>query len=101
MFLKYQSNTDIFFLILLLLPNKLSIDHRTNSVFEDDGLVDGIFSCRIELLHLLLDVTSDCVVAFDLAAKTFKIGCDACSSGRSAGTSVLLLFESNTNLFDP
>ena len=28
--------------------------------------------------------------AFDLAAKTFTIGCDACSSGRSAGTSVLL-----------
>ena len=28
--------------------------------------------------------------AFDLAAKTFTIDCDACSSGRSAGTSVLL-----------
>ena len=26
---------------------------------------------------------------------------DACSSGRSAGTSVLLWFESITNLFDP
>ena len=39
--------------------------------------------------------------AFDLAAKTFAISCDACSSGRSAGTSVSLLFESITNLFDP
>ena len=28
--------------------------------------------------------------AFDLAAKSFTISCDACSSGRSAGTSVLL-----------
>ena len=28
--------------------------------------------------------------AFDLTAKTFTIGCDACSSSRSAGTSVLL-----------
>ena len=28
--------------------------------------------------------------AFDLAAKTFTISCDACSSGRSAVTSVLL-----------
>ena len=55
-----QSNTDIFAWILLQ-PNKLSIDHRTNSVFEDDGLVDGILSCRIELLHLVLDVISDCV----------------------------------------
>ena len=36
---------------------------------------------------------------FCLAAKTFTIDCDACSSGRSAGTSVLLLFESVT-LFD-
>ena len=56
-----QSNTDIFVWVLRLQPNKLSIDHRTNFVFEDDGLVDGILSCRIELLHLLLDVTSDCV----------------------------------------
>ena len=39
--------------------------------------------------------------AFDLAAKSFTISCDACSSGRSSGTSVLLWFESITNLFDP
>ena len=39
--------------------------------------------------------------AFDLAAKSFIFCCDACSSGRSAGTSVLLWFESITNLFDP
>ena len=39
--------------------------------------------------------------AFDRAAKSFTFGCDACSSGRSAGLSVLLLFESITNLFDP
>ena len=39
--------------------------------------------------------------AFDLAAKTFTIDCDACSSGRSAGTSVLFQFESIANLFDP
>ena len=39
--------------------------------------------------------------AFDLAAKTFTIDCDACYSGRSAGISVLLKFESITNLFDP
>ena len=29
-------------------------------------------------------------IAFDLAAKTFTIGCDVSSSGRYAGTSVLL-----------
>ena len=28
--------------------------------------------------------------AFDLAAKTLALDCDVCSSGRSAGTSVLL-----------
>ena len=39
--------------------------------------------------------------AFDLAAKFFTIDCDVCSSGRSARTSVLLWFESITNLFDP
>ena len=61
MFPTYQSNTDIFVWVLRLQPNKLSIDHRTNFVFEDGGLADGILSCRIELLHLLLDVTSDCV----------------------------------------
>ena len=38
--------------------------------------------------------------AFDLAAKTLALDFDVCSSGRSAGTSVLL-FESTTNLFDP
>ena len=32
--------------------------------------------------------------AFDLAAKTLTIGCDACSSGGHARTSVLLQFES-------
>ena len=39
--------------------------------------------------------------AFDRHAKSFTIDCDACSSGRSAGTSVLLKFELITNLFDP
>ena len=57
----YQSNTDIFVWILRLQPNKLSINHRTNFVFEDDDFVDGILFCRIELLHLLLVVTFDCV----------------------------------------
>ena len=53
LFPNYQSNTDIFVWILRLQPNKLSIDHRTDSVFEDDGLVDGILSYRIELLWIL------------------------------------------------
>ena len=39
--------------------------------------------------------------AFDLAAKSFTISCDACSSSRSARTFVLLQFESITNLFYP
>ena len=39
--------------------------------------------------------------AFDLAAKTFTIYRDVCSSGKLAGTSVLLWFESITNSFDP
>ena len=40
-------------------------------------------------------------VAFDLAARSFKISCDVYSSAGSAGISVLLWFESITNLFDP
>ena len=43
----------------------------------------------------------DFAFAFDRHAKSFIFSCDACSSGRSSGTSVLLLFESITNLFDP
>ena len=39
--------------------------------------------------------------AFDLAAITFTLDYDAGSSGRSAGLSLLLLFESITNLFEP
>ena len=37
-----QSNTDIFVWILRLQPNKLTIDHQTNFVLEEDNLVDGI-----------------------------------------------------------
>ena len=47
--------------ILLLQPNKLSIDHQTKLVFVNDDFEDEILSCRIQLLHLLLVVTSDCV----------------------------------------
>ena len=39
--------------------------------------------------------------AFDRHAKSFTFSCNACSSGWSSGTSVSLLFESITNLFDP
>ena len=41
------------------------------------------------------------LLLFDRYATTFTLDCDACSSGRSAGTSVSLLFESIANLFDP
>ena len=59
--LKYQSNTDISFLNLLLLPNTFLNDHLTNSVFVNDDFEDEILSCRIQVLHLLLAVTFDCV----------------------------------------
>ena len=39
--------------------------------------------------------------AVDLTAKSCTIDCDACSSGRPAGISVLLWFESITNWCDP
>ena len=62
MFPNDQNNTDIFVWILLLQPNKLSIDHQTNSVFvNDDDFEDEILSFKIQLLHLLLAVTSDCI----------------------------------------
>ena len=61
LFLNYQSNTDIFFSNLLLLPNKLSNDHQTNAVLVKNDCEDEILSCRIQLLHLLLAVTFDCV----------------------------------------
>ena len=98
-----QSNTDIFVWILRLQTNKLSIDHQTNSVLVNDDLRDGILSCRIELLHLLLNVTSDCcfdglmsihllwcigfAFAFDLAATTLVLVGGVCSSCGSAGIS--------------
>ena len=37
--------------------------------------------------------------SFDRAAKPFTFSCNACSSGRSSGTSVSLLFESTKKLF--
>ena len=55
-----QNNTDIFVWVLRLQSNKPTIDRLTNFVLEDDGLVNGILFCRIELLHLL-GVASDCV----------------------------------------
>ena len=61
LFPNYQSNIDIFVSILLLQPNKLSNDHQTNYVFVNDDFEDEILSCRIQLLHLLLAVTFDCV----------------------------------------
>ena len=61
LFPNYQSNTDIFVWILLLQPNKLFIDHQTNSVSVNDDFEDEILSCRIELLHLFLAVPFDCV----------------------------------------
>ena len=54
-FLKYQSNTDIFFLILLLLPSKLSNDHLTNKKFVND-FEDKFWFSKIELLHHLFVV---------------------------------------------
>ena len=39
--------------------------------------------------------------AFALVARTFTFSCGSCSSGRSAGSSVLLKFESVTNFVHP
>ena len=54
LFPNYQNITDIFVSILLLQPNKLSIDHQTNYVFVNDDLEGRIWFCKIQLLHLLL-----------------------------------------------
>ena len=79
---------------------------------EEDGLLRNLVRRQRELswfninpLSFIHQSTSSLLCglafAFDLAAKSFTFSCDACSSGRSAGLSVLLLFESITNLFDP
>ena len=60
MYTNYQSNTDISFLILLLLPNKISNAHQTNAVLVMNDFEDEILFCRIQLLHLFLAVLFDC-----------------------------------------
>ena len=60
LFPNHQSNTDIFFSNLLLLPNKLSNDHQINAVLVNDDCEDRILSCKIQLLHRLPSVTFDC-----------------------------------------
>ena len=61
LFPNYQSNTDIFFLNLLLLPNKISNAHQTNAVLVRNDFEDEIKFSRIELLHRLPAVLFDCV----------------------------------------
>ena len=36
------ANTDIFVWVLRLQPNKLTIDHQTKVVLEEDNILDGI-----------------------------------------------------------
>ena len=61
LFPNYQSNTDISFLNLLLLPNKISNAHRTNAVLVSNDFEDEILFSRIELLDPLPSVLFDCV----------------------------------------
>ena len=61
LFQNYQSNTDIFFLNLLLLPSKISNDHLTNKKFVKIDSEDETWFSRIELIHLFLAVLFDCV----------------------------------------
>ena len=61
LFLKYQSSTDIFFLILLLLPSMFSNNRETNKELVGIDSEDVLQFSRIELLRLLLNahVVSD------------------------------------------
>ena len=54
LFLKYQSSTDISFLLLLLLPSMLSIDCQTNEEFVGIDSEDVLYFPRHEPLHPLL-----------------------------------------------
>ena len=58
-FPNYQSNTDMSFSNLLLLPNKMSNDHQTNAVYLW-GLISKMKLNSVELLHLLPAVLLDC-----------------------------------------
>ena len=53
-----QGNTDIFVWVLLLQPNKPTIDCLTNFVLKENNPSSGVESCKIELLHLFFDPTS-------------------------------------------
>ena len=59
------------------------------------------FFNSLEWCSVMQQTLSFCEFAFvfDLTAKCFTLDCDVCSSGRSAGTSVLSLFESFIHVF--
>ena len=88
--MKDQCSADICFLVFLLLPSIKTNDRPTSTVLVEIDPED---------ISYLLEV--NCSVVF-LSKKTDyflrEIVRNACSSVRSAGTSVLLLFESRIYL---
>ena len=61
LFLKYQCNTDISFLLLLLLPSIISNDRPTTTVLVEIDSEDKSLSSNIELLRRLLIVLFESV----------------------------------------
>ena len=72
MFLKHQCNTDISFLLLLLLPSILSNDCQTNEEFVGIDSEDFALFSRIELLRLLLVVLFESVEEDGLLSSRYR-----------------------------
>ena len=93
-----ELNYSVFFSLYYLRVSK-KIDHFLRDLVrrereESPGSISIHF---LSFIGMMLGKSTGSLLcgfafAFDLAAKSFIFSCDACSSGRSAGTSVLLWF---------
>ena len=90
-----ELNCSVIFSLYCLRVSK-KIDHFFEISYAEKEYSPGSMSIHfLSFIGMMLGTSTGSllcgfVFAFDLAAKTFTIDCDACSSSRSAGTSVLL-----------
>ena len=99
-----ELNCSVFFSLYCLRVSK-KMDYFLRNLVRRERRISWFNIHFLSFIGMMLGESTGSLLcgfafAFDRHAKCF-IFSDACSSGRSAGTSVLLLFDSITNLFDP
>ena len=87
-----ELNCSVVFSLYCLRVSK-KIDHFLRNLVRRERRFSRFNVNPLSFIGMMLGTSTCsllCGFAFDLASKTFTIDCDACSPGRSAGTSVLL-----------